>query len=456
VVRILKEPIQYGQRMSVSAEPVREPGSRPSPDEAPGSSNPDMPFEHLVVVMMENHSFDNLLGALSLTRTDVHGLTFEDGKATNSNPGGPGTPPVVTAFPLTNTSQGSDVSQTWKDSHDQIDGGRMDGFVRTMNSEQPMGYYTPAVLPFAYSLASTFTVANQWFSSLPGPTYPNRRFLLAGTAYGTTQTRGDPLLADSPPSGTVFDLLSNQGISWADYFSDLPMSVVIGRSILDHADHHHVIDTFFEDCRTGSLPQVSFVDPRIGVASRIGQPIAQLPFPFDEWLKRIDADLSNADPAETEEDPQDMYYGEAWAYRVVTSVIQSPVWPQTCLIYLYDEHGGYYDHVAPPAAIPPDDIKPILQPGDPDGGYDMYGPRVPAIVVSPHSKPGATTDVVHDHTSVLATIEAKWNLPALTRRDANARDIMDFLDPGPPALLHPTGIAPPQTTGPSGPVGPIN
>ncbi|HTX07700.1 MAG TPA: alkaline phosphatase family protein [Solirubrobacteraceae bacterium] len=442
--------------MSVSAEPVREPGSRPSPDEAPGSSNPDMPFEHLVVVMMENHSFDNLLGALSLTRTDVHGLTFEDGKATNSNPGGPGTPPVVTAFPLTNTSQGSDVSQTWKDSHDQIDGGRMDGFVRTMNSEQPMGYYTPAVLPFAYSLASTFTVANQWFSSLPGPTYPNRRFLLAGTAYGTTQTRGDPLLADSPPSGTVFDLLSNQGISWADYFSDLPMSVVIGRSILDHADHHHVIDTFFEDCRTGSLPQVSFVDPRIGVASRIGQPIAQLPFPFDEWLKRIDADLSNADPAETEEDPQDMYYGEAWAYRVVTSVIQSPVWPQTCLIYLYDEHGGYYDHVAPPAAIPPDDIKPILQPGDPDGGYDMYGPRVPAIVVSPHSKPGATTDVVHDHTSVLATIEAKWNLPALTRRDANARDIMDFLDPGPPALLHPTGIAPPQTTGPSGPVGPIN
>jgi phospholipase C len=141
---------------------------------------------------------------------------------------------------------------------------------------------------------------------------------------------------------------------------------------------------------------------------------------------------------------------------VVTSVIQSPQWPQTCLIYLYDEHGGYYDHVAPPAAIPPDDIKPTLQPGDPDGGYDVYGPRVPAIVVSPHSKPAATTDVVHDHTSVLATIEAKWNLPALTRRDANARDIMDFLVPGPPALLHPEGLVGPQPTGPSGPVTPAS
>jgi phospholipase C len=442
--------------MSVTPEPTRVPGSRPFPNQAQGWSNPDMPFEHLVVVMMENHSFDNLLGALSRTRSDVSGLTFEAGEATNFNPGAPGTPPVVTAFPLTNTSQGSDVSQTWKDSHDQIDGGRMDGFVRSMNSAQPMGYYTPEVLPFAYSLASTFTVANQWFCSLPGPTYPNRRFLLAGTAYGTTQTHGDPLLADSPPSGTVFELLSQNGITWADYFSDIPMSMVIGRSILEHPDHHHVIDAFFDDCQTGSLPQVSFVDPRIGVASRIGQPIAQLPFPFDEWLKGIDADLSNADPAETEEDPQDMYYGEAWAYKVVTSVIASPLWPQTCLIYLYDEHGGYYDHVAPPAALPPDDIEPNLQPGDPSGGYDMYGPRVPAIVVSPHSKPGASTNVVHDHTSVLATIEAKWNLPALTRRDANARDIMDFLDPGPPALLRPTGITPPQATGPSGPVPPTS
>src|ERR1700683_868944 len=102
-----------------------------------------MPFEHLVVVMMENHSFDNLLGALALVRPDVDGLTFEGGTAMDSNPGGADTPAVVPAFRSPDTSQGSHVSQSWKESHEQISGGQMDGFVRTANSVQPMGYYTP-------------------------------------------------------------------------------------------------------------------------------------------------------------------------------------------------------------------------------------------------------------------------------------------------------------------------
>jgi phospholipase C len=120
-----------------------------------------MPFDHVVVVMMENHSFDNLLGGLALTRLDVDGLTFVDGKATNSNPGAEGTPSVVTAFPLTTTAQGSDVSQSWKDTYQQINGGAMDGFVKTMCSTQPMAYYTPEVLPFAYSLAGTAVSAGR-------------------------------------------------------------------------------------------------------------------------------------------------------------------------------------------------------------------------------------------------------------------------------------------------------
>jgi phospholipase C len=429
----------------------RQRGSRPFPDLPAGTPNHSMPFEHLVVVMMENHSFDNLLGALSRSRPEVEGLTFVDDVAVDWNPGVIGTPDRVTAFPLQNTAQGSDVSQSWQESHEQINDGAMDGFVRTAKSTQPMGYYTPEILPFAYSLASTFALGNQWFSSLPGPTYPNRRFLLAGTAYGTTVTHGDPLVADSPASGTVFGLLSDNNIDWSNYFSDVPMSMVIGRDVLLHADHHHTIDKFFADCKSGSLPQVSFVDPRIGLASKIGKPIADLPSPFREWLELIDADLSNNDPAETEEDPQDMYYGESWAHSVVQAVIDSPQWPSMCLIYIYDEHGGYYDHVVPPPAIAPDDIAPVLQGGGPDVGYTQYGPRVPAIVVSPYARPGAVTDVVHDHTSVLATIEAKWNLPALTERDANAKTIMDFLDPSTPALLHPPTIATPSATGPSGP-----
>jgi phospholipase C len=128
---------------------------------------------------------------------------------------------------------------------------------------------------------------------------------------------------------------------------------------------------------------------------------------------------------------------------VITAVTASPAWKDICLVYVYDEHGGYFDHVAPPAAIAPDTIKPVLQAGDPVAGYTMYGPRVPAVVVSPYAKPGASTSVVHDHTSVLATIEAKWNLPALTLRDANAHDISDFLDPYAPTILTPPTLAGP-------------
>ncbi len=171
-------------------------------------------------------------------------------------------------------------------------------------------------------------------------------------------------------------------------------------------------------------------------------------------LEGIQARLQRAAQAGTEESPQDMYYGEAWAHRVLEAILRSPAWSRTLLIYTYDEHGGYYDHVPPSPAIAPDEIPPKLQPSDPPGGYDVYGPRVPAVVVSPYSKPGCSTNVIHDHTSVLATIEAKWNLPALTRRDANAATVMDFLDTGTAAFLDPPEIVGPSPTGPSGPATP--
>jgi phospholipase C len=307
-------------------------------------------------------------GSLSAAVAGISGgLSFNaKGVARNSNPGpeGPGPP-----FPIATTAQSPTVTQTWNATHEQIDEGRMDGFVRSVSSDEPMGYWTEDVLPFAYSFARTFPLANRWFCSAPCQTYPNRRFLMAGTAYGDIATDTESLSDPPPPNGTIFDRLHAYGISWRNYFTGGDRR---GRG--EHAEH---------------------------------------------GLRRV------------------------LAYQTVQAVLHSPAWPRTLLVYTYDEHGGYYDHVPPPAAIPPDSIPPQLVSGDIPGGYDIYGPRVPAVVASPYAKPGAVTNHVHDHTSVLATIEAQWNLPALTYRDANARTIADFLDVGEAAFLEPPTITEP-------------
>jgi phospholipase C len=156
------------------------------------------------------------------------------------------------------------------------------------------------------------------------------------------------------------------------------------------------IDQFYADAAAGTLPSFSLVEEDFGHQS--------------------------------EENPQDVQFGDAFVSKVVNAVMSSPNWPTTMLIWAYDEHGGYYDHVPPPAAVPPDDIPPMLQPGDPPGGFDRYGFRVPAGVVSPYAKRKFVSHTIYDHTSILKTVEEKWNLPALTRRDANANGLFDMLD----------------------------
>jgi phospholipase C len=431
---------------------TRGPGSLPDPTRPAGTATATMPFDHLVCVMMENHSFDNLLGALPrLGQPRADGLTFDKaGQATNSNPSANGT---VTSYELTNTEQPGSVDQSWNATHQQIDGGKMDGFVTSVNSLQPMGYWTDEVLPFAYSLALTFCLANRWFCSAPCQTYPNRRFLMAGTAYGNISTDTQSLQDPPPPNGTIFDRLHAYGVGWTNYFTDLPQTGIIPSIIEKYPTNLAPISKFLADCATGTLPSVSFVDPEFGVLSDIGSPLASLPQVATQ--PTVAEVLQNANGlGGDQESPQDMYYGEAWAYQILEAVLKSPAWSRTLLIYTFDEHGGYYDHVPPPTAIAPDSIPPSLSPGDAAGGYNLYGPRVPGIVASPYSKPNGVTNVVHDHTSALATIEAKWNLPALTYRDANATTVMDFLDVKQAAFLEPpTTLVSPSPTGPSGPVG---
>jgi phospholipase C len=425
---------------TAQAASVRVPDSLPDPSRPPGTPTEELPFDHIVVVMMENHSFDNLLGALTLSgQPHAQGLRFNAaGVALDSNPGPDG---PVRSFQIPTTAQSPTVTQTWNATHEQIDGGKMDGFIRSVNSDEPMGYWTEETLPFAYSFARTFTLANRWFCSAPCQTYPNRRFLMAATAYGDIATNTESLQDPAPPNGTIFDRLHAYGISWRNYFTDLPQTAIIPTIIEKYPVNISPIAQFYADCATGNLPQVSFVDPEFGALSDIGEPLTKVP-----GLEALGVKL--ADTGGDEESPQDMSYGEYWAYQTVNAVLHSPAWPRTLLIYTYDEHGGYYDHVPPPAAIAPDSIPPQLGPEDLPGGYDIYGPRVPGIVASPYSKPNAVTNVVHDHTSALATIEAKWNLPFLTYRDANAATVADFLDTSRAAFLQPPTLsAPPLPSG---------
>src|SRR5437588_9257147 len=260
------------------------------------------------------------------------------------------------------------------------------------------------------------------------------RFLLAGTAFGLISTTTSSL-TQNPPNGTIVDRLNAHKISWIDYFTDLPATGVIESIPQRNPSHLRHIDQFSVDCAAGNLPAVSFVDSDIGVA-----PVAtgEVPAPFS----------GNAGPLSNQnqdEENGDLSLGENFVSGVVNAVLNSPLWPRILLVWLYDEHGGWYDHVPPPRAIPPDSIPPKLSPGDYPGGYDIYGPRVPAVAVSGYARPHSVTNVVHDHTSVLATIQAKWNLPAMTYRDANAHTMADFLDtkvrfPEPPALAAPSNL----------------
>ena len=195
-------------------------------------------------------------------------------------------------------------------------------------------------------------------------------------------------------------------------------------------------DQFFSDADNGTLPAFSIVDPD-----------------FDAY---------------SEENPQDIRRGESFAAEVINRVMHGKGWPRTLLIWVYDEHGGYHDHVAPPAAVPPDDVEgrsligsptrlqKVLRPVAPGlvkdaenlvkgpNRYDRYGFRVPAVIISPYARPDYVCSQVLDHTSVLKLLEEKWNLPALTARDAAANTPLDALDfTSPPQFLKPPSLPEP-------------
>jgi phospholipase C len=370
----------------------RGPGSLPFPDRPAGSDC--LPgIDTIVILVKENHSYDNYFGMLG--RGD--GFTLgPDGSPLNSNPDKQGRPVRVHHISLP-VNVPFHVSQTWNDSHRQWNHGAMDGFVTTTNSTDPMGYLDESDLPWYYGFARTYGIGDRYFSSVMAQTFPNRRFLQAATAAGLVATTLPNPFVRPPKTGLIYDRLNEHGIDWASYFVEAPDLALWPRELVRQRSHIHELNDFYEDCRNGQLPPVSLVTPEILLA----------------------------DEGEFEDDQ----VGEAFTASVFEAATASPQWRTMMFIITWDEGGGFYDHVPPPAAVPPDGIPPDIHvPPDEPGGYDRYGFRVPCLVASPFSKPGHVSSVVYDHTSILATIEWKWNLPALTRRDAGATPLTDFLD----------------------------
>jgi phospholipase C len=377
----------------------RAAGSLPRPGLAAGTDQvPEI--EHIVVVMMENHSFDNIVGTIG--RGD--GFTIgANGQPTAKNPDGQGND--VHAFHMPTECQTLGVRNDWTAAHEAYDGGTCQGFV-TSSTPEAMGYFTKADLPFTCGMAGSFPLADRYFCSVMGQTYPNRRYLISGTSLGLIN---DTFPVELPPNGVIYQQFDKHGITWRDYYTDTPTLGVYIQYLEEGnplAKGVVKIDEFYADAAAGNLPSYCLVEPN-----------------YDE---------------SSEEDPQDIQFGDQFMAKVVNAVMSSPNWSKTMLIWTYDEHGGYYDHVPPPPAIPPDDIPPNLAPGDPPGSFNQYGFRVPAGVVSPYAKKDFVSHTIYDHTSILKTIEEKWNLPALTRRDANANSLFDMMDlTAKPAFLKP-------------------
>lgn len=396
---------------------LRRPNSLPDPSRPAGTPDPRIPIDRVVVVMMENHSFDNYLGMLPHRgRAAADGFRLDGrGRIDHTNPTVGG---VVRSFHMPTLCQmESEPNQSWGATHTAIAHGTMQGFVAA-SGDVAMGYWDQPDIPFYYSLARTFPLANRWFASCPGQTYPNRRFLACGTAFGEVATTTPGPTDPPPPNGTIYDRYAAYGVTWTNYFTDLPSLALIPSAFEKYgATNTAPIAAFHAAAAAGTLPNVSLVDPDFGLLDVAGSLVPGQPVPTVVRAQGQD-----------EENPQNIRFGEQFVAAIVHSVMRSPHWErgEIMLIWLYDEHGGYYDHVPPPVAIPPDDIPPAYTPFV--GGYDLYGVRVPAVVVSPWARADYVSPVVHDHTSILAFVERKWNLPALTYRDANADDLLDFFD----------------------------
>jgi len=407
-------------------------------------------INHIVQLMLENRSFDHMLGYLYSGSGNVSpktGQAFEGLTGNESNTDASGT--EVKVYQIDHTAQGAyfmpgaDPGEGYSNTNVQLFGSGKpptppvatnSGFVtnfadaisydeRSKRSVQAgttpsdiMGVFPPAALPILSGLAAGFAVCDHWYSSVPTETFPNRAFACTGTSQGHMNDATSSFTVQS-----IFGLMTAHNLSWKIYgYTEEPLTRKNFPDTLSAPEScfGHFAD-FQSDAAAGTLPQYSFLEPSWGSAGNSQHP------------------------------NYDVSLGEKFIQDVYNAVRNGPGWDQTLLFITYDEHGGLYDHVPPPSGA----TAPDTTPGEFGFDFTRFGVRVPVVLVSPLIPEGTVFRVPDgstplDHTSVLKTIETRWGLPALTARDAAAPDVGDVLSLATPRTDDPlAGVTAPDSTG---------
>ncbi len=334
-------------------------------------------IEHIVSVTMENRSFDHFFGWMPNADGKQAGMIYVD----NS-----GATHATHSLSGDNTGcPGADPDHSYSGARVEYDGGKMDGFLRAgSNDTYCIGYYGQKDIPFYAALAQNYTTCDRYFASILGPTFANRMFIHAAQ----TDRLTDSVTPTTLP--TIWDSLAAANVSHAYYFNNVPYLALWGIKYLGITKTY---SQFKEDAANGTLPSVSFVDPRYTI---------------------LDDGTGNDDHPHA-----DIREGDKFLYDVFQAVSKGPDWSSTVLVINFDEWGGFFEHVPPPRAQAANDVDTDIV-----DGKTLLGMRVPVVVASPYAAGNPNNPLINsmvfDHTSVLKLVEWRWGLQPLTPRDASS------------------------------------
>ncbi len=379
----------------------------------PGFSDPSLPspgasgIQHIVVLTMENRSFDHFLGWLPNADAQQN-FTY------NVYPSGTMS---TSHWPDYQGCGHPNPDHSYLGGRVEYNNGSMDGWLLDQNSDEyAIGYYNEPDLPFLSALARNYLTLDSYFCSILGPTFPNRLFMLAGQ----TDRLDDTL--NLATVRTIFDRLFLARVRARYYYVNVPFLALWG---LKYFLISRTYDQFLADAASGHLPAVSFVDPRFTI---------------------LDIDTGSDDQPHS-----NIQRGEAFMAATYHALANSPAWPHTLFIITFDEWGGFFDHVAPPRVVAPNNVDYDMD----ENGKVLLGFRVPTIVASPWTR---NTDPdnplvnsgLFDHTSILKLIEWRYGLSPLSARDAsndvgNLAEALNFAQPNAQAATLPLPAAPPSS-----------